>query len=59
MKPPHTLPPIFLIGLLLTLRSLPTVQAATNCAAVTEIPKAPFFVLEVIEPKLVLLDNSE
>ncbi len=40
MKHIHTLPPILLIGLLLTLSSLPTVQAATNCAAVTEIPPA-------------------
>jgi len=40
MKHIHTLPPILLIGLLLILSSLPTVQAATNCAAVTEIPKA-------------------
>ncbi len=40
MKHIHTLPPILLIGLLLTLSSLPTVQAATNGAAVTEIPPA-------------------
>ncbi len=40
MKHNHTFSSILLIGLLLTLHSLPTVQAATDCAAVTEIPKA-------------------
>jgi hypothetical protein len=59
MKHTHTLPPILLIGLLLT-PGLPLAQVATNCATVTAIPQAQCFV--VLEQKLVFLnlfDNPE